>query len=582
MVGAQDRIERRLAAIFAADVAGYSHLMGQDEVGTLRTLTAHREVMDRLIAEHGGTIANTAGDGILASFPSAVDAVQCAVDVQKALAGLNIDVDPDRALRFRIGIHVGDVMVRGGDLLGAGVNIAARLEGFAEPGGVCLSQEAHHYVCKAVPFTFIDLGLQKAKNMEGGIWAFAVEMSHPSTPTASKHGRVQAAKPSVAVLPFDNLSGLSEDAYFSDGITDEIITGLARFRTLFVVARNSSFSFRGKPIELAEIGQRLGVSYLVQGSVRRGGDRVRIAAQLVEAATGAHLWVERYDRPLDDLLAVQDEVTQMIASTLFGRIEDATLQQAIRKQTDSAAAYDLVLRGFAHFRGYAEDDNQRACEMFERAVAVDPQYGLAQAYLAFVQVVLAGYASASPRTLDVSLARATRAVDLDPQESRCRRMLAMICLFRRDYDAAERHFQRALEQNPNDADGTQQLGFLLALRGRSEEALRYMAAARRLNPFHPTWYNHSLGIALYSLRQYGEAAQAFRQLPNPGPWSRARLAACYAQAGRSEEAEAQRAAILKQRPDFSTARFLHHDVLLERAEDREHLRDGLLRAGLPE
>jgi TolB-like protein/Tfp pilus assembly protein PilF len=556
--------------------------MSQDEVGTLRTLTAHREIMDRLIEEHGGRIANTAGDSVLAEFPSAVDAVQCAVEVQKALADLNTGADVDRTLRFRIGIHVGDVMVRGGDLLGDGVNVAARLESLAEPGGVCLSEEAHHYAHKAVPITFTDLGPQAAKNIEGGIRAFAVEVNRPSAPPAMKDkGQVHAGKPSVAVLPFDNLSGQPDDTYFSDGMSDEIITGLARFRTLFVVARNSSFSFRGKSLELAEIGQRLGVSYLVQGSVRRGGDRVRITAQLIEAATGAHLWGERYDRQVDDLLAVQDEVAQMIASTLFGRIEDATLQQALRKQTDSAV-YDLVLRGLAHFRGYGDDDNQRACEMFERAVALDPQYGLAHAYLAFVRVALAGYGSASPAVLDASFERLTRAVDLDPHESRCRRMLAMICLYRREYGAAERHFQRALELNPNDADGTQQMGYLLALRGRSEEALKYMAAARRLNPFHPTWYNIALGIALYSLGHYGEAAQAFKQLPNPGPWSRARLAACYAQAGLSGEAEAQRAAILKLRPDFSTASYLSQDVLLERAEDREHLRAGLLQAGLPE
>jgi TolB-like protein/class 3 adenylate cyclase len=572
-----------LAAIFAADVAGYSRLMAQDEVGTLRTLTAHREVMDRLIGDHGGRIANTAGDSVLAEFPSAVDAVQCAVEVQKALADLNTGVEPDRTLRFRIGIHVGDVMVRAGDLLGDGVNVAARLESVAEPGGVCLSEEAHQYVHKAVPVTFIDLGPQAAKNIEGGIRAFSVEVNRPSAPTAMKdNGQVHAGKPSIAVLPFDNLSGQPDDTYFSDGISDEIITGLARFRTLFVVARNSSFSFRGKSLELAEIGQRLGVTYLVQGSVKRGGNRVRIAAQLVEAATGAHLWADRYDRQLDDLLAVQDEVAQMIASTLFGRIEDATLQQALRKQTDSAAAYDLVLRGLAHFRGYGEDDNQRACEMFERAAALDPHYALAHAYLTFVRLALAGYGSASADILEASFQSAARAVDLDPQESRCRRVLATICIYRREYESAERHLRRALDLNPNDADSTQRMGYLLALRGHPEEALKYMAAASRLNPYHPTWYNLGLGIALYSLGRYGEAAQAFKQLPNPGPWSRARLAACYAQAGLSGEAEAQRAAILRLRPDFSTASYLSQDVLLERAEDREHLRAGLIKAGLPE
>jgi TolB-like protein len=478
-----ERYERKLVAIFAADVAGYSRLMGEDEVGTIRSLAARRVVIDRIISEHGGRIANTAGDSILSEFSSVVDAVQCAVEVQKAVADLNAGCDADNAMRFRIGIHVGDVIVQHEDLLGDGVNIAARLQAIADPGGVCLSEEAHHYVRRAVPFGFTDLGQQPVKNIEGGVRAFALQFDgQPARAGTRGRAKVQPDRPSVAVLPFDNLSGHPEDAYFSDGISDEIITGLAGFRALLVVARNSSFSFRGKSIDHAEIGQRLGVSYLVQGTVRRGGDRIRISAQLIEAKTGAHLWANRYDRRLDDVLTVQDEVAQTIAATLFGRIEDARLQIALRQQTDNPAAYDLVLRGFAYFRGYGDDDNRRACEMFEKAVELDPQYALAHAYLAFVRVALDGYASASSVVLEASFQRASFAVDLDPQESRCHRMLAMICLYRRERPAAESHFKRALDLNPNDADGMQQMGYLLALRGRSGEALEWMAAARRLNP----------------------------------------------------------------------------------------------------
>ena len=472
--------------------------------------------MDRLIGEHGGRIANTAGDSVLAEFPSVVDAVQAAVEVQEALGAANSAMSEDRQVRFRIGVHVGDVMVKGGDLFGEGVNIAARLQALSEPGGVCLSEEAHHHTWKAVLFGFTDLGPQPAKNIEGGVRAFAIQLKTRSGSGATiNKAPVPPDRPSVAVLPFENLSGQPDDAYFSDGISDELITGLARFRTLFVIARNSSFSFRDRSIDLGEIGRRLGVTYLVQGSVRRGGHRIRITAQLVEARTGAQLWGERYDRPLDDLLTVQDEVAQTIAATLFGRIEDATLKKALHQQTDNPAAYDLVLRGLAHFRGYGDDDNRRACEMFERAVALDPQYALAHAYLAFVQVALADYAYASSAVLEASFERAAHAVDLDPQESRCHRMLGRIWLFRRKHEAAERQLQRALELNPNDADGMQQMGYLLALRGRCEEALEWMTAARRLNPYHPTWYHHSHGIALYSLRRFGEAAQAFSRLPNP-------------------------------------------------------------------
>jgi adenylate cyclase len=331
---------------------------------------------------------------------------------------------------------------------------------------------------------------------------------------------------------------------------------------------------------LAE-GRRLGVSYLVEGGVRRVGDRLRITANLIDATSTAHVWGGRYDRKLDDVFAVQDEVAQMIVSTLFGTIEHTKLEQAFRKPTDSMAAYDFLLRGLAHFRGYAEEDNRRACELFEKAVSLDPRYALAHAYLAYVRVALDGYASASAEVLDEAFAMAAHAVELDPQESRCHRMLGIICLNRRDYDAAERHLCRAVDLNPNDADGKTQMGYLLALRGKPNEGLEWMDVARRLNPLHPTWYNFSVGIALYTLRRYDEAAHAFKRLPNLGSWARARLAACLAQLGQTSDAHAEVTAVLRRHPDFSTEQFLNRDVLLERVEDREHLREGLRGAGFP-
>jgi len=388
-------------------------------------------------------------------------------------------------------------------------------------------------------------------------------------------------KPSIAVLPFENLSGQAEETYLSDGITDEIITGLARFRSLFVIARNSSFAFRGYAADVAGVGRQLGVSYLVEGSVRRIAGRLRVTAKLIDAATTAHVWAERYDRDVDDVFALQDEVAQMIVSTLFGTIEHTKLEQTFRKPTDSLAAYDFLLRGLAHFRSYAEEANQRACAMFEKAVALDPRYALAHAYLAFVRVALDGYASASTEVLNAAFDRASYAVELDPHESRCHRMLGSICLNRRDHEAAERHLARALDLNPNDADGKTQMGYVLALRGASEEGLKWMVAARRLNPLHPLWYNFSLGIALYSLTRYEEAAQAFKRIPNPGPWARARLAACLAQLGQTADARAQATAVLHICPDFSIEQFMDRDVLLERSKDRDLLREGLKRAGLP-
>ena len=575
--------ERRLVAIFAADVAGYSRLMRADEQGTMRALQADRGIIDSSIADHRGRIANTAGDSILAEFPSVVDAVRCALTVQRAVADANAAARPgEQRLQFRIGVHVGDVVVKGGDLFGDGVNVAARLQALAEPGGLCLSEEAHRYAARPLSLTCTDLGQQDVKNIDGGIRVFSVRLigqlasDEPRNPPT-----MVSERPTVAVLPFGNLSGDGAESHFSDGITDEIITGLARFRSLFVIARNSSFAVRDQSLDLAEVGRRLGVSFLVQGSVRRAGDRLRVTAQLVEAGTGVQLWAERYDRHVDDVFAVQDEVAQTIASTLFGRIEDARLQLALRKPTESMAAYDFFLRGLAHFRGYEDDSNQQAAAMLERAVGLDPQFALAQSYLAFVRCAVDGYAAASRATLDAAFAMAAQAIDRDPQESRCHRMLALVCVYRRELATAQRHLDRALQLNPNDADAMQQMGYVLTLRGKPEDALAWMERSRRLNPFHPTWYNSGLGTTLYSLGRYADAAETFRRLPNPGPWSHARLAACYAQLGEEGKAKALVDAVLQVRPDFSISTFLTRDVLLERAEDREHLREGLIKAGFP-
>ena len=332
---------------------------------------------------------------------------------------------------------------------------------------------------------------------------------------------------------------------------------------------------------MAEIGRKLGVSYLLEGSVRRAGDRVRITAQLIEAATGAHVWAERYDRSLEDVFAVQEEVARSIAWTLVGRIEDARLQQTLRQPTSSLAAYDCVLRGLAHFRGYAPDDNQKAYDFFQQAVALDPHYAVAHAYHAVVWVGMHGHASAPAEVLDTAFEIAAHAAALDPNESRCERALAFIWLYRRQYATAEHHFRRAHELNPNDADRMMGMGYVLAARGKAEEGLRWMEEAMRLNPFYPTWYRLQLGIALYSLRHYGEAAEALKSRPNASYWSRARVAACYAQLGQTQLASMEAAEVLRILPAFSAENFLQTDVLLERIVDREHLREGLLKAGLP-
>jgi adenylate cyclase len=571
------RIERRLAAILAADIVGYSRLVETDEARTLGAIKAIRaEVLTPLLAEHNGRVVKLMGDGLIVEFGSVVHAVACAVELQKAASAHQNEAPRENRIVFRIGINVGDVVVEGDDLLGDGVNVAARLEALAEPGGICIADMVHKQLGGKADFSFEDIGEHTLKNIAQPVrvWRWSKDQTAPAGAPLLLPDR-----PSIAVLPFDNLSGQIEETYFSDGITEDIITGLARFRSLFVIARNSSFAFRGKSIDIAEVGRQLGVSYLLEGSVRRAGARVRITAQLIEGANGAHLWAERYDRSLDDIFAVQDEVAQHIVSTLVGRIEDARLQQSLRKPTTSLAAYDCLLRGLAHFRGDTDSANRQALEMFEKAVALDPRYAVARSYLAFVPVAMQGHASAPTEVLDAAFIEARHALELDPQESRCHRILSTICLYRRDYDSAEQHVRRAFDLNPNDAEAMTQTGRVLAMRGRPEEALVSLEAAVRLNPLQPSWYNSHFGVALYSLRRFEEAAQALKRIS--GPWSRARLAACYAQLEWTAEAQAAVAEVLRLQPDFSTAEYMRRSVLLERGEDRELLREGLIKAGLP-
>jgi len=470
-------------------------------------------------------------------------------------------------------------MVEGSDLYGEGVNIAARLEAFAEPGRILVSGTAYDQVKNKIKAAFDNLGTKKLKNIAELVRVYGVV----DTPRAYLiTPNMPAVKPSIAVLPFENLSDDPDQVYFSDGITEDIITGLARFRSLFVSARNSSFAFRSRPFDLAEIGRKLGVAYILEGSVRRDAARVRITAQLIEAATSAHVWAERYDRSLNDIFAVQDEVAQLIVAALFGRIQEAGVERSSRMPTASLTAYDCLLRGLAHFRAYAEGENQRAKEMFGRALELDSRYALAHSYHALVLVGMHGWASAPAAILQAAFAEARQAVELDPQESRCHRILSEICLYRREYDMAEQHIRQAFDLNPGDADIIIQKGRLLIMRGKPEEALVWLDAAVRLNPMHPPWYTACFAMAYFSLGRFADAAQTFRRLPHPGAWSRARLAACYAPLEMSADAQASVAEVLRLQPDFSVADYMRTEVLLERTPDRELLRDGLRKAGFPE
>src|SRR6516225_7514836 len=394
------KVSRRLVAVFAADVEGYSRLMGADEVGTLKGLTERRAILDRLIGEHGGRIANTAGDSVLAEFGSAVDAVQCAVEAQAALAEENVSLASDRCIRFRIGVHIGDVLIRAGDLFGDGVNIAARLQSIAKPGGVCISGATYDQVRKALPMTFVDLGVQQVKNIQEPIRAYQV--GAPSGTREAAPTRVAEAdsppplpdKPSIAVLPFQNMSGDPDQEYFADGMVEEIITALSRFKSLFVIARNSSFTFKGKAVDVKDVGRRLGVRYVLEGSVRKASGKVRITGQLIDAATGAHIWADRFERDLTDVFALQDEVTAAVVCAIQPKLLQTEIAIATRRRPENLTAYDLFLRATQQFYLTTREGLAEAIRLAHRALELEPRFGTvaALASTCHQQNFLQGYA----------------------------------------------------------------------------------------------------------------------------------------------------------------------------------------------
>jgi TolB-like protein/class 3 adenylate cyclase/Flp pilus assembly protein TadD len=585
----EDRVARRLAAILAADVAGYSRLMGADESGTARTLREHRAAIDQVVANHGGRIVKTTGDGILLEFPSIVAAVECAIAVQKLMARRNTDVPIDRRMLFRIGINLGDVLIEDDDILGDGVNIAARLESISEPGSIYISEAAYVQIRDKLDVKFEDIGEQRLKNISRPVRVYRFDHGGPSEfpePDLHHQGRI-----SIAVLPFQNLSGDVAQDYFSDGITEDIITELSRFRSLFVIARNSSFSLRGKTADVGEIGQRLGVRYAVQGSVRKAGQRVRVTVELVDTASGSHLWGERYDRELEEIFAVQDELTRAVVARLPGQIEEAGRELAKRKPTSNMTAYDLVLLGNDRWRRLTRNDLAEALNFFRRAVALDPHYARAQANMAWTQVCSVFIEVTDVASLGEALRFIERSLDIDDSDGWSHGVYAQLLFLLRRDDEAEIHFKRALALNPNDADVTAVFANILVYWGRWREALTWIDSAKRLNPLAPNLYHWYHALTLYSGREYEQAVKVLKQMRSPDRWSHCLLAACYAQTGRLDEARSElevfiteRERELKERGETLPRNRL--ELALSRADryrnpsDREHFLDGLRKAGL--
>jgi adenylate cyclase len=577
-------MDRRLTTIVAADVVGYSRLMEADEAGTLAALKERRKTILRpLAAQHGGRMFKIMGDGVLLDFPSPVKAVEFAIDLHRAMEAANAPLDGSHRLALRIGINLGDVIVEGADLYGDGVNVAARLQTLAQPGGICVSAVVHDQVANKVPIRFEDIGEPALKNISRPVRAFVASIAGaPIESTASPHAAREHRKPSIAVLPFTNMSDDADQEFFADGLTEDTLTELSRFRDLLVISRNSTFKYKGQAVDVRTVSKALDVQYVVEGSVRRAGNRVRITVQLIDGETDRHIWAEKYDRDLADIFAIQDEVVRSIVAILPGRIEAATRARAENKPTESMAAFECVMSArLLHHRSNRED-NGRATAMIDRAIALDPHYAHARAWRACIlgQAWTNGYCADRDAIWAEVLAELERAAALDDNDSDVHRISAAIAVARGDLDKASYHQERALSLNPNDDLIVVQQGELLTWLGRAEEGIDWIRQAMRLNPYHPARFWGHLGRAYFVARRYAEAIDAINRISPLDAGHHALLAASHAANGDQGAAQTHVAQVLKLAPDFTVTANLG-TMHYWNAVDEGHHREMLLRAGLP-
>jgi adenylate cyclase len=531
-------LERRLCAILAADVVGYSRLMELDEAGTLAELKRRRkEILEPLVAEHRGRVVKVMGDGVLVEFGSAVQAVACAIGLQKRMAEANAASPDGHEIVLRIGINLCDAIVEGADLYGEGVNVAARLQALTEPGGILIAGTAYDHVRNKVEAAFEELGPVSLKNLREPVRAY--RLSGAPVPAPRRGSDPGQENPSIAVLPFANLSGDAEQAYFSDGITEDIITGLSHFRQLFVIARNSSFQFRDKASDVRRVASLLGVRFIVEGSVRRAGNRLRVTAQLIDAVTGSHLWAERFDRELTDLFAVQDEITRTIVASLAGQVEEADRRRALRKGGSNLTAYDLLLRGKHRLEKGGREDVLAAREIFERVTEIDPDWAPGYVELAetYFYEAISDWSNAPQAAVEKLFELGHEAARLDPQESRARLCLAFGHLrLTGNLELAKAQVEAAIALNPNDLDNYCFKGFLSTYMGELEDVLWCTSEAIRRAPNLPEKCLQSRVMAEYLLGRYADAIATFGRMSRPPIELFGWVAACYAELGREEEA----------------------------------------------
>jgi adenylate cyclase len=579
-------VTRRLAAILAADVAGYSRLIGVDEEGTLARLKTHRrELIDPKIAEHRGRIVKTTGDGLLVEFASVVDALRCASEVQTAMATRNAAAPADSRIEFRVGIHMGDIVVEDGDIFGDGVNIAARLEGLADPGGICVSARVQEDAASMLDLAFEDIGEPELKNIARPVRVFRVGAKRVVQPSEPPAALPLPDKPSVAVLPFTNMSSDPEQEFFADGIAEDVITALSRFPSLFVIARNSCFTYKGRAVDVKQVGRELGVRYVLEGSLRKAGSRIRVTVQLIEAESSKHVWAERYDRDLADIFAVQDEITEAVTIAIAPAIAGAEQQRALRKPNGSLDAWAAYQRGLWHAGKASAEDNALAQKFFQQAIDRDPNFAggykglaLAQTQSAFVY---------GTRNLSEGLrsaeALARRAVALDGADAEARSALGRTLWVKGDYEGARTEAERALATSPNLADAHGTLAAALIFAGRPREGLVALERSLRLEPRGPTSATRlqQIAISLYFCHEYEAAIAAakrtirlYPEFPNTYRW----LAAALGQTGPPEEArEALEKAISFAPADFDM--YVRQRVPWHRLEDYAHMLEGLRKAG---
>jgi adenylate cyclase len=572
---------RRLAAILAADIAGYSALMGSDEARTVSDLKGHQAVVLPMVGEFGGRVIDTAGDGMLAEFPSVLNAVECAVAIQRKMVERNAAIEPQRRMEFRIGINLGDVIYDNDRIFGDGVNVAARLEGIAEPGSICVSGKVHEEIRAKIGLSYEDLGDKHLKNIAEPVRVYGIRLDRAPRRTAL----ALPDKPSIAVLPFQNMSGDPEQEYFSDGMTEDLITDLSKVSGLFVIARNSSFAYKGRSVKVQEIGRDLGVLFVLEGSVRKAGNRVRITAQLIDTGSGGHLWAERFDRDLTDIFSTQDEVVEKIVGTLAVTLTQGEERRLHRRATGNLDAYETWLRARELLSVSTRESVAKAKAMYRRAIELDPNFAAPHAGLSLAAIAdyVSDWAPDPAQALEDAERWARRAVELDDQEPVSHLALGNVLLWQRNHEGALAEFRSMIALDPNFAQGHIAIGLALMYAGRSAEAVEPLAMAMRLDPHYSPIVLHFVAQADFSLGRYETAAQRLleRIARTPGTdSSRMLLASCYGHLGRAEDARSAWLELLKVNPDFSLmqrARVLPY----KDARDFQRIVEGLAKAALP-